>query len=673
MNQSALTDQVIQLTQYCRFDTGCVKEDYIKFFQKMDAIKNAKTHFLKTGEILPIVREPVAETWKLCVAQGMHSEAPHCQKILPQPEFAQLYQQNKFLVDVSSAVIKTICNTIKRADFSMLLFAESGHVLYIDDDNASDSLPKFQLGYYALPFKGSVSMALAYKMNFSLYGPEHFLAVYENLNCDSALIHSDDGKIIGGINVLYHMTAINTLLPSIAATTAELIEQRLINDSYASIINQTLDSISEGALIVDAGLNMIKANKRFLDLIGEKTLSRIDVKTLFKEVDFDRIITSGKPETAISEIMLSHNANYYRLNINISAIYSGNYFKGFVILCREIKDIINLSQKFKERPLFEFSSIITQDKRMLELIHNCAKIASTDVAVLLEGESGTGKELFAQSIHNASPRRNKPFIAVNCAALPVNLVESELFGYEKGAFTGALSTGSVGKFEQADGGTIFLDEIGELPLDIQAKLLRVLDNNRLTRIGGTKEKRLNIRVIAATNRDLYHEVKLKNFREDLYYRLNVIKFRIPPLKDRSGDVALLTRHFLANLNRGSKVTKRIDEKAIGALNTWEWTGNVRELQNAVTRAYHLCENDVITSEYLPAYLVERPRVTAAQAKLIPNYLVKMSDTERDIILEALNACNGKIKEAAAHLDIPLSTLYKKVKRYHITNKSESYH
>jgi transcriptional regulator with PAS, ATPase and Fis domain len=667
-------------SEYNSYYNGHKMEKLGDYFKKLHAIKKAKLHFMQTGEILPIVRKPIAESWKMCVANGLHIDQLVPYTTLPQDEFAQLRDKNRFLIDVASSVINTICNTIKEVDFSIQLFDTTGHLLYFNEARTENSavkkLSEFGLGYCAFDKKavtGAVAMALEYEENFSVYGPEHFFSAFDNLNCDSVLIHSNDGKIIGLINVVYYIENINTLLPSIAATVADLIEQQFIKNRYTSIANQTLDDISEGALIIDSGLNIIKANKSFLNIIKEEesTLSRIDVKSLFKDVDFDSIIRSGKRHTSINEIILRYNSNFIRLNVNISAIYVGNYFDVFVILCREIKDIINLSQKFTGSPLFNFNNIITQDKAMLELIRNCMKVSSLNIPVLLEGASGTGKELFAQSIHNASPRKDKPFVAVNCAALPVNLVESELFGYEKGAFTGALSTGRAGKFEQADGGTIFLDEIGELPLDIQAKLLRVLDNHKLTRMGGNTEKTLDIRIIAATNRDLYNEVKLKNFREDLYYRLNVMNFHLPPLKDRSGDIPLLTKHFIDNLNRTNMGAKQISEEAMEALNSHEWVGNVRELQNVITRAYHLCESDLITCEYLPDYMGHK---TSATSTGKPATVLKTSlqNTERNMIVEALHACNGNIKKTAVQLDIPLSTLYKKIKHYNIKKVGNLY-
>jgi transcriptional regulator with PAS, ATPase and Fis domain len=665
------------INEYFGYYSGHEKTEYAHFLEQMQAMKAAKLHFMQTGEILPIVRQPIASSWKGCVARGLDAEHLVPYHKIPAHDLTQLCDKNRFLIDVASAIIKTICRTIKKVNFCIQLFNESGCLLYVNDAQNDNNPVKldFKIGYCALDksaVTGAVAMALEYKENFSVYGPEHYFSAFENLNCDSVLIHSNDRKIIGVINVVYDIESINTLLPSLATTVAALIEQQFINDRYSSIINQTMDDIAEGVLIVDSDLNVIKANRKFLNIINieESALSVIDVAALFKEVDFDSIRSGADGHIAINEIMISYHSNHFRLNVNISPIYSGNYFDGFIILCREIKDIINLSQKFTGNHFFDFSSIITQDKGMLELIRNCQRVASLKLPILLEGASGTGKELFAQSIHNASPRTNKPFVAVNCAALPINLVESELFGYEKGAFTGALSTGKAGKFEQADGGTIFLDELGELPLDIQAKLLRVLDNHRLTRMGGNTEKKLDIRVIAATNRELYNEVILKNFREDLYYRLNVMNFYLPPLKERSCDIALLTNHFLDHLNQVNIGAKQISNQAMETLNSHKWTGNVRELQNTITRAYYLCEGELISCDHLPAYMM---RETIAPVEKEAAVLkTSVQGAERNTIVEALQNCNGNVKEAAAQLDIPLSTLYKKIKLYDIINVGKLY-
>lgn len=661
------------------------KKDYMQFIKRMHDIKKAKAYFLQTGEILPIVRKPVVELWQKCIDSGMNLEMPFPQKRLSPDELNLLLAENKFIIEESSAVIEAICSIIKNANFNIMLIDKTGHILYIkeiqNNDNKEITLPKLDVGccfYEKGFFTGTVSMALELKKNFSLYGPEHFISSYENLSCDSVLLYDSNGQITGVITVTYFIkSSINTLLPGIASTVAELIEQRLINDRNLRIIEHTFSNISDGAIVVDSGLNIVRANNRFLNLIkeNENVLSKLDVKKLFDDVDFHGLIRESKSKTTISEIIMSYNTSFYKLNLHISAIYSGCCFDGFVILLREIKDITNLSYESEKKSMFRFCDIITQDKSMKDLIKDCETISYKDINVLLQGESGTGKELFAQSIHSLSTRSNKPFIAINCAALPSNLVESELFGYEKGAFSGALSSGHAGKFEQADGGTVFLDEIGELPIDIQAKLLRVLDNNRITRIGGNREKSLDVRIIAATNLDLYSEVKKKKFREDLYYRISVINFFIPPLRNRLGDIDLLIQYFLDKLNKENEkgLTKKISQEALNLLHSYNWNGNVRELKNTVISAYHLCNSNFITSVNIPPYIVCESQESGYYHKdVISESQYSAKNVERNLIVDVLNSCNGNIKKASIQLDIPLSTLYKKIKRFKIMNENKSF-
>ncbi len=252
---------------------------------------------------------------------------------------------------------------------------------------------------------------------------------------------------------------------------------------------------------------------------------------------------------------------------------------------------------------YTFESIITNNKRMLSVIEEAKKIAENECSVLITGESGTGKELFAHSIHNSSNRCKGPFIAINCAALPKDLVESELFGYEKSAFTGASKEGNPGKFELANRGTIFLDEIGELPLEIQSKLLRVLDNHTITRIGGNYERKLDVRVIAATNRNLNEEINKNNFRGDLYYRLNVFNVRLIPLRERPEDVELCADYFLQRLNdKNQRMDKSFDKDFINLIKDYNWPGNVRELENVIQRAYYLSKDEIINYSFIPEYI-----------------------------------------------------------------------
>lgn len=263
---------------------------------------------------------------------------------------------------------------------------------------------------------------------------------------------------------------------------------------------------------------------------------------------------------------------------------------------RLLKDNIMLKDQLADR--FHLDNIVGVHGRMEILFNAVGKVAPTNSTVLIYGESGTGKELFAKSIHYNSPRKNKPFFAINCAAIPETLLESELFGYEKGAFTGAIAR-HIGMFEQANGSTLFLDEIGDLTLGTQAKLLRVIQEREVRRIGGKENIKLDVRIIAATNKNLEQEMASGKFRQDLYYRLNVIAFTIPPLRERITDVPLLLDHFLQRLNESHGKRKSVSQEVLAALMAYHWPGNVRQLESVVERAYIMCDEDKISLDYIP--------------------------------------------------------------------------
>ncbi len=313
---------------------------------------------------------------------------------------------------------------------------------------------------------------------------------------------------------------------------------------------------------------------------------------------------------------------------------------------------------------YTFESIVGEGTRMKGLKRQAEKASSTDLPVVITGESGTGKELFAQAIHNASRRKPFPFVRINCSAIPKDLVESELFGYEKGAFTGAQAHGKPGKFELARHGSVFLDEIGDLPLEMQPKLLRVLEEKEFERIGGTRLIQSDFRLIAATNQDLEEMLEKGRFREDLFYRLNVIPINIPPLRERREDIPLLSSHFLEQAAHHVGITGiRIDPKAERALVGYDWPGNVRELSNLIERAVSYLEEDTVFLCDLPFYVQNtakgKNRQSPAGLKTI------QSRTEREVILHALEATQNNKARAADVLGIHRSLLYKKMKKYAI--------
>lgn len=302
-------------------------------------------------------------------------------------------------------------------------------------------------------------------------------------------------------------------------------------------------------------------------------------------------------------------------------------------------------------------SIVGQSDVLREALDLVAQVAPTDVTVLLTGESGTGKELFARMIYERSDRADKPFVAINCAALPESILESELFGYERGAFTGANER-KLGKFEVADGGTLFLDEIGELTPQVQVKLLRALQEGEFDRLGATAPTRVDVRVIAATNRDLEEEMRAGSFREDLYYRLNVVNLQIPPLRDRREDIPLLAEHFLDRYRtKNRREIHGLSREALGGLSAYSWPGNVRELENVVERAVVLDRDGVIDTDDLPDHISETPH---EQRSLSIPLGTSLDEIERRVIHETLRMTDGDKKLAAKLLGIATRTIYRKI-------------
>ena len=315
--------------------------------------------------------------------------------------------------------------------------------------------------------------------------------------------------------------------------------------------------------------------------------------------------------------------------------------------------------------------IVGKSYAIRALTNQIEKVAVTPARVLITGENGTGKELVARAIHRLSPRANKPFVEVNCAAIPSELIESELFGHMKGSFTGAVSD-RAGKFEQADKGTLFLDEVGDMSLAAQAKVLRVLQDGEVTRIGGSKSARVDVRVLAATNKTLEEEIAAGRFREDLYYRLNVVPLHVPPLRERREDIPLLAQHFVNLLSqRDGTASRTLDNSALEVLQRYDWPGNVRELRNAIERVMILSAGPRITGADVTRLTSTRPPDASGLGSLleVKTYEEFKNAAERAFLLHKLREMDWNVSETARVLDMPRSNLYKKIERYGLARES----
>ena len=319
---------------------------------------------------------------------------------------------------------------------------------------------------------------------------------------------------------------------------------------------------------------------------------------------------------------------------------------------------------------FAVTNIIGASKEIKKVIGEIERVADTNVTVLIEGESGTGKELVAKGIHFSGSRRDKPFVAINCAAIPENLIEAELFGYKKGAFTGAASQ-SKGKFEEADGGTLFLDEISAMPLALQTRLLRVLQEQEVTRLGENTVRKVNVRIIAATNENLRELITNHEFREDLYYRLAVVPIRLPPLRERRQDIPLLVEHFLQKSAAKHNIKlPKVEREAFRAFEKYSWHGNIRELENVIERMIVLSGNETLTLDDVPENILDSQTASGALWFSLPSEPINLETVEREIIREALSRYAGNQSQTARYLGITRSALIYRMQKFELDGIEE---
>lgn len=445
----------------------------------------------------------------------------------------------------------------------------------------------------------------------------------------------------------------------------------LLSVAAEPILKTVLDSISDGILILDDQGYVLHLNPQGAEILG-LTRSKVLGKHVTEIVDFRPVILDvfESGEGYLEKEFFIQSPSRGKLHFMKSAIVirdRGARLVGVIDTFRLVDNMHRMIARITGASAkFGFDDIIGKEPVFLEALNISRIAAQSNVNVLIEGGSGTGKEMFAHAIHRASARSSGPLIIVNCASLPRSLIESELFGYESGSFTGAKREGFPGKFEQANSGTIFLDEIGEMPLDMQSKLLRVLQDHTFTRIGGTRNITVDTRVIAATNKNLLVEIRNNNFREDLYYRLNVLCVHTPSLRERLGDIPLLANHFARkNAVQHGRPVPDIDQEVFDVFHEYLWPGNVRELENVIERAIIISPTNCITVRHLPNYIINsiQQRLEEADDRDGERNSRNLEKVEKNEIRLALKEAEGNISACAKMLGISRNTLYRKMKQY----------
>lgn len=427
------------------------------------------------------------------------------------------------------------------------------------------------------------------------------------------------------------------------------------------------ESVTEGLVSVDSHGTVSACNKNAASLLQRlpEEMLGVSVEQIFPNSNIINLAGQGKTSTVTLQFKGARDGTLFLL-ATITPILSADTPQGAVLTLRTIHSVYEMANKVSAGESFSgFDLIIGASLSMRKALDVARKAAALDSTILIQGESGTGKELFARALHQESSRRNQAFVAINCGAIPDALLESELFGYEGGAFTGSRTGGKPGKLELADGGTIFLDEIGDMPIHLQVKLLRFLQDNRIERLGGTQAKFINARVIAATNQNLEVLMQEGRFRKDLYYRLNVVPIEIPPLRERKEEIALLVEFFLNKYSQVyAKKVFHISRDAYKVLQAYDWPGNVRELENCIEYAMTVCDGTEINLEHLPGRIKGGRQQEPGEAPDI----MPLEQMEKELLLRAWqkygNSGEGTLMIARA-LKIGRATVYRKLKKYGI--------
>ena len=449
---------------------------------------------------------------------------------------------------------------------------------------------------------------------------------------------------------------------------------------YKNIVSQILKMTSDGFIITDTEGNVREINKQYADFFG-KSRSEIIGKSILNIIPNSKMIDIVKHKFSEEDAVHEYIDGEAKGNsVIVSRSYvedeDGNVVAGVAQVKFKVQTLAVAKKLMNEYEELEYyreefqnqnrvDNIIGSDPKFREIVKECLKVAKTDIPVLLTGETGTGKEVMAKALHTNSLRCDKPFVSINCAAIPFELLESELFGYMDGAFTGAKRGGKKGKFQLANGGTIFLDEIGDMPSSMQAELLRVLQEKEIEPLGSEKSIPLDVRVVAATRQDLEAKMKDGSFREDLYYRLSVFNIHIPPLRERGGDSLELAEFFLDELNHKYKTYKTFSKAVKAYFLKYQWPGNVREVNNVVQSAYAISTENIIDINDIPARMLqqEKPAINLDKNKKSLGQMV--DDYEKEVILELLKKHKGNCLEAAKEAGIHKSNFYRKLQKYGI--------
>ncbi len=627
------------------------------------------------------IRSEIHASWQRCRQSGVDPYDGVSHQLLVAEEITQLLDARKYYLETVRHFMTHLYELVKGSGFIVLLADERGYVMEtLGDADTLSSAAKVNLiqGACWVEAEGGtngIGTALALGQPFQVSGCEHYCQKLHSWTCSAAPVRSDNGELIGVLQMSGPSHAAHQHTLGMVAAAAEAIRDQLRvqrRNHELTALNEHLSNIfqtmSDGALLVDGSGVITRLNPIASRTLGDNVVGHTLADIFGHAPDVATIIQNSQPCKDM-EMMLETAAGSIHALVTVRPLSHGN---GSVIFFNPIQKMKKLANRFGgAQARFIFSDIVGRHANFSAAISAAKKAATNNSNVMLLGESGTGKELFAQAIHNASARRRGPFLALNCAALPRDLIASELFGYAPGAFTGADPKGRPGKFEMAAGGTLLLDEIGDMPLDQQAVLLRVLQDRQVTRLGSDRVIPVDVRVICATHTNLLQAVQQGDFRQDLYYRLNVVQIAVPPLRERGDDVQLLCDFFLHKIGqRLDIVTQDISPTVRQLLGRYQWPGNVRELENSVEKMIYAAEGKRLESQHLPAEIARTiiQESTEPTPVLTVNTGLKklVASRERKLLLDLLRSYHGNVSQIARDTGVSRNTIYRKMRSYDIS-------
>lgn len=640
-------------------------------------LKSMWERFIHDSRLDPKLDKTIRDSWLRSKSYNVDPHQKQGGVHLTDRQLTDLLQSKKDLIDISLPLMEHLYAIVKGSGFLVILCDENGFLIKVIGDagtlRIAEEIRFVEGASWNEKAMGTnaIGTCLAIDAPIQVFAAEHYSLCCHLWTCSASPIHDVDGKVIGVLNMSGPFEKVHPHTLGMVVSTVKAIENELQinakvqkNEMMKTFLEATTDTISDGLVMIDEDGYIVRTNRmlhRIVQLSEEQLVGK-KVNEVFTNRVFNRIPVS-QTETIHQELKLKVAANRSQTHVMITfkPVRKKNKVLGSLITIKEIHKVRQLVNNLSGNQAKMTMQDILGKSPVIEHAKKEATFAAQSSSnVLLTGESGTGKDVFAQAIHNANDRANHPFIAINCGGIPRDLLGSELFGYVEGAFTGARKGGSPGKFELADGGTLFLDEIGEMSLEMQVLLLRVLQDKELVRIGGHRIIPVDVRIIAATNKDLREEVRKGNFREDLFFRLNVIPIHLPPLRERKEDIPILVDFFLHQLNaRLGKRISGVTRDFLHMLARHYWPGNVRELQNVLERSVVRAEQSMLDVEALPEEirLIEQP---AARDELPRKDKIK-----KQALLHSIHLFDGNYSQAARYLGISRSTLYRQMERFGI--------